>query len=166
MPSIEKTRQDLTATSLAAWHTFCAGETMTASEALAILESATVECKKRDINTPEVRDALDLLEPHIRPEWLIPQFRYHLDRDPSVEVDQEGQQQVLRATFPGIRNSVKELIGKQMDALARQFHQTHHIQVKHEIERLAGEYSKLGEPWVFVAKRKARFTLGPFLDLS
>ena len=55
---------------------------MTASEALAILESATVECKKRDINTPEVRDALDLLEPHIRPEWLIPQFRYHLDRDP------------------------------------------------------------------------------------
>jgi hypothetical protein len=109
MPSIEKTRQDLTATSLAAWHTFCAGETMTASsEALAILESATVECKKRDINTPEVRDALDLLEPHIRPEWLIPQFRYHLDRDPSVEVDKEGQQQVLRATFPRIRKSVKD----------------------------------------------------------
>jgi len=24
--------------------------------------------------------------------------------------------------------------------------------VKEEIERLAGEYSKLGEPWVFVAK--------------
>src|SRR5512132_1148787 len=124
MPSIEKTRQDLTATSLAAWHTFCAGETMTASsEALAILESATVECKKRDIDTPEVMEALDLLEPHIRPEWLIPQFRYHLD--PSVEMDQEGQQQVLRATFPGIRNSVKELIGKQMDALARRFAATH-----------------------------------------
>ena len=63
---------------------------MTVSEALAILESATVECKKRDIDTPEVMEALDLLEPHIRPEWLIPQFRYHLDRDPSVEVDQEG----------------------------------------------------------------------------
>src|SRR5438445_4345452 len=94
MPSIEKTRQDLTATSLAAWHTFCAGETMTAaSEALDILESATVECKKRDINTPEVRDALDLLEPHIRPEWLIRQFRYHLDRDPSAEVDKEEESQ-------------------------------------------------------------------------
>jgi hypothetical protein len=40
---------------------------MTVSEALAILETATVECKKRDIDTPEVMEALDLLEPHIRP---------------------------------------------------------------------------------------------------
>ena len=125
---------------------------MTVSEALAILETATVECKKRDIDTPEVMEALDLLEPHIRPAWLIPQFRYHLNRDPSVEVDQEGQQQVLRATFPRIRNSVKELIGKQMDALARRFAATHDMKVKEEIERLAGEYSKLGEPWVIVAK--------------
>jgi hypothetical protein len=151
MPSIEKTRQDLTATSLAAWHTFCAGKTMTASsEALAILESATVECKKRDINTPEVRDALDLLEPHIRPEWLIPQFRYHLD--PSVEVDKEGQQQVLRATFPGIRKSVKDLLEKQMDALARQFAATHDMKVKEEIEQVATEYGKLKAPWWFVEK--------------
>ena len=125
---------------------------MTVSEALAILESATVECKKRDIDTPEVMEALDLLEPHIRPEWLIPQFRYYLDRDPSVEADKEGQQQILRATFPGIRNSVKELIGKQIDVLARRFAETHDMKVKEEIERLAGEYSKLGEPWVFVAK--------------
>ena len=103
---------------------------MTVSEALAILESATVECKKRDIDTPEVMEALDLLEPHIRPEWLIPQFRYYLNRDPSVEADKESQQQVLRATFPGIRNSVKELIGKQMDALARRFAATHDMKVK------------------------------------
>jgi hypothetical protein len=121
---------------------------MTASEALAILESATVECKKRDINTPEVRDALDLLEPHIRPEWLIPQFRYHLDR----AVDKEGQQQVLRATFPRIRKSVKDLLEKQMDALARQFAATHDMKVKDEINLLAKEYGKLGEPWVFVAR--------------
>jgi hypothetical protein len=32
-----------------------------------------------------------------------------------------------------------------------QFHQTHDMKVK-EIERLAGEYGELGEPWVFVAK--------------
>jgi len=119
---------------------------MTASEALAILESATVECKKRDINTPEVRDALDLLEPHIRPEWLIPQFRYHLDRDPSVEVDKEGQRQVLRATFPGIRKSVKDLLEKQMDALARQFAATHDMKLKEEIERLSSELIKLDRP--------------------
>ena len=125
---------------------------MTASsEALAILESATVECKKRDINTPEVRAALDLLEPHIRPEWLIPQFRYHLDRDPSVDVDKEGQQQVLRATFPRIRKSVKDLLKKQMDALARQFAATHDMKLKEEIERLSSELVKLDRPWVFVA---------------
>jgi hypothetical protein len=138
--------------SLAAWHSFCAGKTMTASsEALAILESATVECKKRDINTPEVRDALDLLEPHIRPEWLIPQFRYHLDRDPSVEVDKESQQQVLRATFLRIRKSVKDLLEKEMDALARQFAATHDIKLKEEIDRLSSELVKLDRPWVFVA---------------
>jgi hypothetical protein len=49
---------------------------MTVLEALAILEAAVLECKKRNINTPEVKDALDLLEPHIQPTWLIPQFRH------------------------------------------------------------------------------------------
>jgi len=35
---------------------------MTLLEALTILEAAILECKKRDINTPEVKNALDLLE--------------------------------------------------------------------------------------------------------
>jgi hypothetical protein len=38
-----------------------------------------------------------------------------------------------------------------MDALARKFHETHNMKVKDEIERLAREYGKVGEPWVFVA---------------
>src|SRR5215510_6234786 len=49
---------------------------MTALEALAILEAAVLECKKRDINTPEVKAALDLLERYIWPKWLISQFRH------------------------------------------------------------------------------------------
>jgi hypothetical protein len=65
---------------------------------------------------------------------VILQFRSHLQRDPKVEVDAEGQHIVLRATFPGIRESVKEPIGKQMDALARQFAVTHDMKVKEEIE--------------------------------
>ena len=125
---------------------------MTVSEALAILESATLECQKRDINTPEVMEALNLLEPHIQPPWLIPQFRYHLDRDPSVEVYKEIQRQALRATFPGIRDSVKELLGVRMDALARKFHETHDMAVKDEFESLLKEYVKLTEPWLFVSK--------------
>ena len=123
---------------------------MTVSEALAILESATLECQKRDINTPEVMQALNLLEPHTQPPWLIPQFRYHLDRDPSVEVNIEIQKPALRATFPGIRNSVRELLGKRADALARKFHETHDMAVKDELERLLKEYGKLERPWDFV----------------
>jgi hypothetical protein len=44
-----------------------ATDSMTALEALAILEAAVLECKKRNVDTPEIREALDLLEPHIRP---------------------------------------------------------------------------------------------------
>jgi hypothetical protein len=51
---------------------------VTALEALKILEDAVLERKRRNVNTPEVRGALDFLEPHICPEWLIPQFPAHL----------------------------------------------------------------------------------------
>jgi hypothetical protein len=112
--------------------------TMTVLEALAILEAAVLECKKRDVDTPEVKAALDFLEPYVRPQWLIPQYRDHvLGHDRTTLVALEGQQQVLRATFPGIRDSVKELIGKQTDALARNFAATHDMKVKDEIETLA-----------------------------
>ena len=134
---------------------------MTVLEALATLESATLECKQRDIDTPEVREALTLLEPHIQPEWLIPQFRYHVQRYGQQHWwELEAQQQVLCAIFPRIRESVKDLLGKQMDALARKFAATHDIKVKEEIERLAKEYGKLGEPWRFVSSEgpgSARF---------
>jgi hypothetical protein len=124
---------------------------MTVLQALAILEAAVLESKKRDIDTPEARAALDLLEPYIRPAWLIPQFRHNLELTPNghVEVAKEGQQQVLRATFPGIRDSVRELLGVRTDALARKFHETHDMKMKEELERLLKEYGKLKEPWVF-----------------
>jgi hemerythrin-like domain-containing protein len=38
---------------------------MTVLEALAILEAAVLECKKRNVNTLEVKQALDFLESHI-----------------------------------------------------------------------------------------------------
>src|SRR5262245_24235331 len=126
---------------------------MTVLEAVAILEAAVLECKKRDINTPEVKDALDLLEPHICPKWVIPQFRLEVgDGYGNNDIDREGQQQVLRATFPGIRNCVRELLGVRADALARKFGTTHDMQVRDELERLLKEYGKLDEPWVFVTR--------------
>jgi hypothetical protein len=112
-----------------------------------------LECKTRDINTPEVKDALDSLERYIWPKWLIPQFRHRALEDRSDnDVEREGQQQVLRATLPGIRDSVKELIGKHMDSLAQRFVRNHDIKIKEEIERMNKEYGQLKEPWVFVVR--------------
>jgi hypothetical protein len=124
---------------------------VTILEALAILEAAVLECKKRDVDTPEVREALDFLEPHIRPAWLIPQFRGSLERtlQPHVEVAKERQQQSLRTTFPGIRNAVRVLLEVRMDALAKKFHETHDMKVRDEIYRLSRELIKLDEPWSF-----------------
>jgi len=97
---------------------------MTVLEALAILEAAVLECKTRDFNTSEVREALDSLEPYIWPKWLVLQFRMALCRGGDGECDLEDQQELLRATFPGIRDSVRVLLQVRMDALARKFHET------------------------------------------
>ena len=132
---------------------------MTALEALDILEAAVLECNTRDINTPEVKEALDFLEPHIWPEWLIPQFRHHLERDPNVAVDKEDQQQVLRATFPGIRESIKDLLRVRMDTLAREFAATQDRNVKAEIGRLRDELAKLDQPWSFRPIRRSPVSL-------
>ena len=88
---------------------------MTVPIALAILQAAIVECKQRDIYTPELKAALDFLQPRIRPEWLIPQFRYHaqVNDKNEVDLDKEVQHLVLRTIFLLIRESVKGLIGAQ-----------------------------------------------------
>src|SRR5215471_18015852 len=90
---------------------------MTVLEALAILEAATLECKRREVNTPELRAALDFLEPHVQPAWLIPQFRHNLDGEREDEyAAREGQQQIFRVTLVSeIQSGV--LIGKPADAL-------------------------------------------------
>jgi len=45
--------------------------------------------------------------------------------------------------FPRHPRSVKDLLGKQMDALARRFAATHDMKVKVEIDRLSSELVKL-----------------------
>ena len=124
---------------------------MTVLEALAVLEVATLQCQEREIeiDTPEVRDAFDLLEPYIRPEWLIPQFRYFLVHESDVRGEKEAQHHVLCTTFPVIRDSVKTLIEVRMDALDRKSTRPD-FKIKEEIDRLAGERIKFRKPWVFV----------------
>ena len=48
--------------------------------------------------------------------------------------------------------SAAELVGKQMDALARRFHETHDMAVKEKLERLLRKYEKLKQPWKFVSR--------------
>ena len=84
---------------------------------------------------------------------MILQYRNALDSDWTTDVGREGQQRVLRTTFPSIRSSVKELLGKQIDALARRFAVSQDTRVGEAIERLATEYRKLGKPWLFVESR-------------
>ena len=82
-----------------------------------------------------------------------PEYRDHVvGHDRTSQVALEGQQQALPTTFPGIRDSVRELLGVRMDSLARKFVRTHDMKVKEEIERLAREREKLKEPWVFISK--------------
>jgi hypothetical protein len=45
-----------------------------------------------------------------------------------------------------MRESVKDLLGKQMDALTRQFAETRDMKVKVEIDRLSSELVKLDRP--------------------
>ena len=118
-------------------------------EALAILESVVLECKKRNVNTPEAAQALDFLAAYVRPKLVVAQFRYHLQSEENDGADREGQQQVLRAIFAEIRNSVRELIRTEMDALARDFPDTDDMEVKTAIEYLVREYDRLDEPWAF-----------------
>ena len=88
---------------------------MTVLDALSILEAAILECKERDIYKPELNEALNFLQPRIRPEWLIPQFRYHakLTGKNQVNVDREAREQTLRVIFLRVRESVKDPLGKK-----------------------------------------------------
>jgi hypothetical protein len=65
---------------------------MSVLEALAILEAGVLDCKKRNIDTPEMTEALNFLEPLIQPAWLIPQFCEHaLNHAKGDGVALEGQ---------------------------------------------------------------------------
>jgi hypothetical protein len=83
------------------------------------------------------------LDRYVWPKWLVPQFRLVAsDGYGQSDVDREDQQQMLCATFPGVRGAVRELLGVRMDALARRFHETHDAAVKDEIYRLARDMGR------------------------
>jgi hypothetical protein len=122
------------------------------AEPTEILEDATVECKTCDIDTPEVREALDVLAPHCRPEWKITGFRDHLKRHEEFGPGGEGQQQNLRVNFSGIYSDVRQLIQTQIRRLQIRYAKSKDATVKAEVDRLPAELQKMPERWKFVSR--------------
>jgi hypothetical protein len=65
-----------------------------------------LECRLRPIDMPEVKEALDLLDPLCSPPWLVQLFRENVTLSQPAEVlligaDREQQQQQLRGAFSG-----------------------------------------------------------------
>jgi hypothetical protein len=117
-------------------------------EALKILEEATLDCKIRDVNTPEVRTALDVLQPYCRPAWRIAGFRDHLKPHDKGH-EREGQEQVLRVYFGGIYDNVRQLLSAQIKRLNDRYEKTKDVVAKQELDRLKTELEQLPERWDF-----------------
>jgi hypothetical protein len=122
-------------------------------EALRILEAATVACKVRNIETPEVREALDLLEPYLRPTWYVEEFRNHLAPPREFGPSLEGQQQNLRVKFAGIYRNVRQPLVAHVGRLRYRCYKTKDRALKAELERLTGELAKLAERRELAARR-------------
>jgi hypothetical protein len=117
-------------------------------KALKILEDATLDSKKRDIVTPEVRQALDLLDRVCQPKWRVSGFRAQLKPHAGQSGPElEGQQQVLRVYFGGIYGCVRQLLLVQITKLNYWYKKTNDSAVKAELDRLTAELEKLPEHW-------------------
>jgi hypothetical protein len=124
-------------------------------EALKILEAAVRECEQRCIDTPGVREALDVLEPIAYQPCQIAGFRDNLRpcMAPSgFGPDLEGQQQVLRV-YAGIYRSIRLRLYEEIGKLGGRYAKTKDETVKAEIDRLSGELAKLPERWEFYVRK-------------
>jgi hypothetical protein len=92
--------------------------------AIEVLDGAVRDCKKKNVQTPEVYEALNLLQRVVSPAWLILQFRNALDRRSETDLEREGQRQVLGASLNGIRRCCLQWLHRRIDQLARQYSAT------------------------------------------
>ena len=122
-------------------------------EALNILEDAVLDCQRRDIDTPEVREALDLLDPYCA-RWQVEGFRNNLRPTAGRSgADLEGQQQILWIYFGGIYRSVRALLQVRVNRLVIQHSRSQDEAVKAEIDRLRAELANLPERWEFYVRK-------------
>jgi hypothetical protein len=123
-------------------------------EALKILEDATLDCKGRNIDTPEVREALETIDPYCLPRWRVKRFREHLHPHPGeFGPDTEGQQQALRVCFSGIYASIRDVLCAQVVALWNRYQKSRDYRTKAEVERLAKALKKMPKRWEFHVRK-------------
>lgn len=115
--------------------------------ALQTLETATLECRQRSIDTAEVRGALDAVEPYIKFNWYVRNFRLYVCRGSKELSRQQELQQRLTLNFRGIHSSIRALLQNRIDKLGRRYARTKDATIKMEIDRLSAELATLPERW-------------------
>jgi hypothetical protein len=122
-------------------------KTMRLLRALKTLETATLECTQRSIDTAEVRGALDAVEPYIKFNWYVRNFRLYVCRGSKELSRQLELQQRLALNFRGIHSSIRALLHNKIGKLGRRYARTKDATTKMEIDRLSAELAKLPERW-------------------
>jgi hypothetical protein len=115
---------------------------LTILQALAILEAATLQSWKSNVNTGVLRAALGILERSIQPSSLISEFRCHLQRA-AEDIAKPAQEEALRVAFFQVRDAVAEVVRRKRNSLALKFHHTRNPMIKQELDHLGRELIKL-----------------------
>ncbi len=123
-------------------------------EALKILEDAVLDSLERPADRPEVREALDVLERYVSPEYPIRDFRKGLFLPNRRPFYLEGQQHDLNHSFGRIHRSVRELLARRIKELSGREIKT--TDQKAELERLSAELERLPAKWAFMPRATRR----------
>jgi hypothetical protein len=113
-------------------------------EALGLLDDCVYLCEEKSIDTPQVREALDVVHSYVarcRPQ--LEEFRNVLQPQGS------GQQQKLIACFPAIHHEVRSKLAARIKTLEFRDEVKRSEKTKAEIARLRLELEGLPEVWQF-----------------
>jgi chromosome segregation ATPase len=119
-------------------------------EALSIVDDAVYQCKEKSVDTPDVNEALDLLQvqlPRLRQQ--IDEFRKALKPRGSSDDGLEAQQRELRERIPPIHKAVRNKLKAYLKTLEFRYKVKPDDKTKTEIERLTIKLEGLPEQWGF-----------------
>ena len=120
-------------------------------EALGIIEDAVYRCREKSIDTPAIREALDVLHAYVgRSRQYIVEFRNALAPSRTGENGLEAQQQLLQAVFPQIHRAVRGNLKARIMTLEYRQKIRPNEKQKAELDRLTIELESMPEKWRFI----------------